>query len=156
MQPALFLVGTLADINFVHTILEINDIEVSASNLYTIHRVQYKHVDKEQNILNTEIKVKLKGCIFSLPTDKDFYVLKELITLNIEMQCKEQKHKIKFYYKAMLVEKFDDILRFRSGDATFSSFLKTCQGYNILIQDDTLVSKSVLKAVDEINRIIQG
>ncbi|EBW5579551.1 hypothetical protein DPU05_17065 [Salmonella enterica subsp. enterica serovar Teddington] len=156
MQPALFLVGTLADINFVHTILESIDIEVSASNLYVIHRVQYKHVDKEQNILNTERKVKLKGCIFSLPTDKDFDFLKELIVLSIEGGCEDSKRKIKFYYKAMLVEKFDDILRFRSGNATFSSFLKTCQGYNILIQDDTLVSKSVLKAADEINRIIQG
>lgn len=134
MQPALFLVGTLADINFVHTILEAIDIEVSASNLYVIHRVRYKHIDKEQTILDTERKVKLKGCVFSLPTDRDFNILKELITLNIEMQCMVQKHKIKFYYKAMLVEKFDDILRFRSGDATFGSFLKTCQGYNILIQ----------------------
>lgn len=76
MQPALFLVGTLADINFVHTILEAIDIEVSGSNLYAIHRVRYKHVDTKQNILKAERKVKMKGCIFSLPTDKDFMISK--------------------------------------------------------------------------------
>lgn len=64
-----------------------------------------------------------------------FYDLKELITLNIEMQCMVQKHKIKFYYNVTLIDKLSDIISFRLGDATFGSFLKTCQEYNILIQN---------------------
>lgn len=137
MHPALFVVGTPNDINFVHIILEALYIDVSASELYKINKVRYKFVDRSNKHKTgyKDKKVDLKGCIFSLPTTHPFHILKECIVGNIEMQCHIQKHKVNFYYNVTLVDKFIDILNFKSGDATFSNFLKTCGDFNILIQD---------------------
>ncbi|EBM4122654.1 hypothetical protein DZC11_11145, partial [Salmonella enterica] len=60
--------------------------------------------------------------------------LKKLIVLNIELQYKSEKHKTRFFYNVDLVSDYKDIIRFRSEDATFSSFLKTCRELNIFIK----------------------
>lgn len=137
MQPTLFVVGTLADINFVHTILEAIDFHVTASKLYKINKVRYKYINNEgkHEVCNIDKEVKLQGCIFALPINHDFNIMKELIALNLELQCMNQKHKIKFYYRIAQVDELSDIISFRSGDATFSSFLKTCRQYNTLVKD---------------------
>lgn len=137
MQPTLFVVGTLADINFVHTTLEAIEINVTASNLYKINKIRYKYINNERKheVCNIDKEIKLQGCIFALPTDHDFKIMKELIVLCLEMQCTDRKHKIKFYYNIAQIDKLSDIIQFRLGDATFSSFLKTCSQYNTLIQD---------------------
>lgn len=137
MQPTLFVVGSLADINFVHVILEAIEVDVSAGNLYQIEKVRYKSVDKRKKhkISDIDKTVKLQGCIFTLPSTYEFNYLKEFITLNIETQSLYQKFKVNFYYNIVLIDNFIDTLKFKAGDATFSSFLKASEEFNILIQD---------------------
>lgn len=137
MQPTLFVVGTLADINFVHTILEAIEINVTASELYKVNKIRYKHSSnghkcKEEH---RDKKVNLRGCLFLLPSNHPFHILSECIKDNIEGQCLCQEFKVKFYYNIAQVDELSDIINFRSGDATFSSFLKTCGQYNTLIKD---------------------
>ncbi|EAP1797289.1 hypothetical protein D7B42_03310 [Salmonella enterica] len=137
MQPTLFVVGTLADINFVHTILEAIEINVTASELYKVNKIRYNYTDKGKTHKeeHKDKKVNLSGCIFSLPSNHPFHILSECIIGNIEGQCLCQEFKVKFYYNIAQVDELSDIISFSSGDATFSSFLKTCSQYNTLVKD---------------------